>query len=73
MSLNFSFEKLKTVRAAQEDFCTIETTTTDKNPVAISRRSGLLNESLPNSGPLHSGSENQFPSNFAHETISAQR
>ena len=32
----------------------------------------ILNESLPNSGPLHSGSENQFPSNFAHETISAQ-
>ena len=46
MSLNFSFEKLKTVRAAQEDFCTIETTTTDKNPVAISRRSGLLRHVL---------------------------
>ena len=34
---------------------------------------GGLNESLPKSGPLHSGSENQFPSNFAHETISVQR
>ena len=46
MSLNFSFEKLKTVRAAQGDFCTIETTTTNKNPVAISRRSGLLRHVL---------------------------
>ena len=28
-----------------------------------------LSDNLCKSGPLHFGSENQFPSNFTHETI----
>ena len=33
----------------------------------------LLRESLSKTGPLRFGSENQFPSNFAHEYILVQK
>ena len=33
----------------------------------------ILSDNLCKSGPLHFGSENQFPSNFAHETILDQK
>ena len=32
-----------------------------------------LTESLPKTGPLRFGSENQFPLNFAHEYILVQK
>ena len=32
-----------------------------------------LRESLPKTGPLRFGSENQFPLNFAHEYILVQK
>ena len=34
---------------------------------------GLLRGSLPKTGPLPFGSENQFPLNFAHEYILVQK
>ena len=34
---------------------------------------GTLRVSLPKTGPLRFGSENQFPLNFAHEYILVQK
>ena len=45
---------------------------TDLTELSIKSR-GNLRVSLPKTGPLRFGSENQFPLNFAHEYILVQK
>ena len=56
--LTFSFTECKTDLA--------------KTPIFHNKRR-FLRVSLPKTGPLRFGSENQFPLNFAHEYILVQK
>ena len=41
--------------------------------ISFTMEGSLLRGSLPKTGPLRFGSENQFPLNFAHEYILVQK